>query len=168
MILRRVKMGNAITILSMGVPFLHMGQEIGLSKQGLDNTYNITKVNNMNWSLVDDRFEMVNYIKGLIKMRKRATGIRLFNPSEIDKHLSLNRLDNNLLLVSMKNVMMEDNRFYKEAIIIFNPTDKKVTLELPSYYNVLISRGGEVSDNAIHVKNTIVNPASLEVLVLNE
>lgn len=168
MILRRVKMGNAITILAMGVPFIHMGQEIGLSKRGLDNTYNIPKVNNMDWSLVDERFEMVNYIKGLITMRKKAIGIRLFTPSEIDKHLSLNRLDNNLLLVSMKNVEMDDHRLYKEAIIIFNPTDKRVTLELPSYYNVLISRGGEVSDNAIHVKNTIVNPASLEVLVLNE
>ena len=61
--LQRVNFANAITILSLGVPFIHMGQEIGLSKCLLDNTYNVPKVNNMDWSLVETRSEMVRYVK---------------------------------------------------------------------------------------------------------
>jgi pullulanase len=37
-LLARVKLTNGIIASSIGVPFYHMGQEIGQSKKGLDNT----------------------------------------------------------------------------------------------------------------------------------
>ena len=56
-LLKRVKLGNAIISTIFGVPFFHMGQEIGLSKNGNDNTYNVLNINKMDWNLVDKRLD---------------------------------------------------------------------------------------------------------------
>ena len=39
-LLKLVMLANAFVSFSFGVPFFHMGQEIGLSKLNQDNTYN--------------------------------------------------------------------------------------------------------------------------------
>ena len=50
-LLERVSLANSILLLSFGIPFIHMGQEIGLSKEGLDNTYKTLRVNNLTIAL---------------------------------------------------------------------------------------------------------------------
>ena len=70
-ILKRVKFANALTFLALGVPFIHMGQEIGMSKFGLDNSYNVLNVNSMDWKLVKKRYPMVKYLGDLITLRKQ-------------------------------------------------------------------------------------------------
>ncbi len=160
--LKRVKLANAITILSFGVPFIHMGQEIGLSKQLLDNTYNIPKINNMDWKLVEERMGMVSYLKDLITVRKNMRFSLVNNIEEINDSIEVEHLESGLLMVKItnKNFLVQD----QEAIIFVNPTEENIPIELDDYYRIYLSSYGILSGQQ-YVKNFLVPKLSLEVVV---
>ena len=85
----RHRLATSIVLLSQGVPFLHAGQEFFRTKKGVENSYNSPdKINCLNW---DDRStykENVEYVKGLIKLRKQHGGFRLSTKKLIEKHVT--------------------------------------------------------------------------------
>ena len=53
--LLRVSFANEIVLYSLGIPFFHAGQEIGLSKKGEGNTYNAgDSLNQFKYSLLKE------------------------------------------------------------------------------------------------------------------
>ena len=161
--LQRVKFANALTILSLGVPFIHMGQEIGLSKCLLDNTYNVPKVNNMDWDLVDAREEMVLYLADLIKVRKKLNLYKFTSISEL-QDVSINHLENGLITIEIKNPKYLYND-YKEGLFVINPTTETKSLELKDYYRVYLGSNGKTKDES-YTKNFISPDLSVELLIL--
>ena len=161
--LQRVKFANAITILSLGVPFIHMGQEIGLSKCLLDNTYNVPKVNNMDWDLVDARSEMVDYLSDLIALRKQLGLYKVEHLSELED-VTIKHLENGLITIEIKNnkLLFDD---YKEGIIVINPTDSSQTLELKDYYLVYFGYDA-INKEELYSKNFISKGLEVELLLL--
>ena len=135
MLLDRVSLANTILLLSFGVPFLHMGQEIGLSKDGLDNTYKTLSVNNMDYRLVDERFDMVNRFRMMNILRRKLGYSKLFKREDMDNYFEISHWDNGIyvLVAKNKNVVCQE----KEFVIMLNPTDKVVSFELDDYYTVL-------------------------------
>ena len=161
--LQRVKFANAITILSLGVPFIHMGQEIGLSKCLLDNTYNVPKVNNMDWDLVASRSEMVDYLSDLIALRKQLGLYKVEHLSELE-NVSIKHLENGLITIEIKdNKLLFDD--YKEGIIVINPTDSSQTLELKDYYLVYFGYDA-INKEELYSKNFISKGLEVELLLL--
>ena len=161
--LQRVKFANALTILSLGVPFLHMGQEIGLSKCLLDNTYNVPKVNNMDWELVETRAEMVNYLSDVIKVRKKLGLYQIKSASEL-QNLNINHLGNGLItieIVDSKHLFGD----YKEGLFVINPTTEPKPLELKDYYRVYLGSNGKSLDDT-YSKNFIAADLSICLLLL--
>ena len=161
--LKRVKLANAITILSFGVPFIHMGQEIGLSKQLLDNTYNIPKINNMDWSLVEERKEMVNYLTDVIKLRRMLRYDLIKSIDDLKDNVSVKHLDNGLLQIKISNtkLLLE----HDEAVMIINPTTNNQTLELDDYYKLFFTTAGLVKAEDSFMKNFYSPSLSIVVLV---
>ncbi|MFN4215509.1 type I pullulanase [Exiguobacterium sp.] len=75
--LRMQRFATAIVITSQGVPFLHAGQEFGRTKQGVENSYNAPdRINHFDWDLRDERLAEVEYVKTLLKLRRRHTCFR--------------------------------------------------------------------------------------------
>ncbi len=67
-------------LVSRGVPMMLMGDEIGRSQGGNNNTW--CQNNNlgwMNWNEINFNLELFNYVKQLIHIRKKL--IHIFNPS---------------------------------------------------------------------------------------
>ena len=161
--LQRVKFANALTVLSLGVPFIHMGQEIGLSKCLLDNTYNVPKVNNMDWDLVESRSEMVTYLVDLIKTRKK---LGLYKASKVDElqNVNINHLENGLITIEIKDskYLFDD---YKEGLFVINPTSENKSLELKDYYRVYLGSNGRTKDES-YSKNFISPSLTMELLLL--
>ena len=161
--LQRVKFANALTILSLGVPFIHMGQEIGLSKCLLDNTYNVPKVNNMDWDLVDARGDMVKYMADLIHVRKKFGLYKISSVSEL-QDVNISYLKNGLITIEIKNAKYIHGD-YKEALFVINPTTDTKTLELKDYYRVYLGANGRTKDES-YSKNFISADLTVQILLL--
>ena len=158
-LLDRVALGNAILLLSFGIPLIHMGQEIGLSKDGLDNTYNTLGVNNLDYRLVDERFDMVNRFRLLNILARKLGYTHLFKKEDIENYFTISHWDNGVyaLTAKEKNVICNE----KEFVILFNPTDKAVNFELDDYYTVF---EGECKGQEIRTKNCFLPGCNLIML----
>lgn len=161
--LQRVKFANAMTLLSVGVPFIHMGQEIGLSKCMLDNTYNVPKVNNMDWDLVESRQEMVKFMRELIKVRKMIPLFKVNKVSELE-NVNINYSENGLITIEVKEPKLLLPGF-KEGLIIINPSEETKTIELKDYYQIFFDSNGICEDEA-YAKNFLVADLCVAILGL--
>lgn len=158
-LLDRVALGNAILLLSFGVPLIHMGQEIGLSKDGLDNTYKTIGVNNLDYRLVDERFDMVNRFRLLNILARKLGYTHLFKKEDIENFFSISHWDNGVyaLTAKEKNVICNE----KEFVILFNPTSKAINFELDDYYTVY---EGDCNGQKIRTKNCFLSGCNLIML----
>ena len=158
-LLDRVVLANSILLLSFGVPFVHMGQEIGLSKDGLDNTYKTLGVNNMDYRLVDERFDMVNRFRLMNILRRKLGYLKLFKREDIEGLFEISHWDNGVyaLVAKEKNIICHE----KEFVLLFNPTDKAVSFELDDYYTVL---EGVNEEQKINIKNGFLPGCNLLML----
>ena len=162
-LLDRVSLGNTILLLSFGVPLFHMGQEIGLSKDGLDNTYKTIGVNNLNYRLVDERFDMVNRFRLFNILRKKLAYTHLSNVEDIKGFFEISHWDNGVYALTAKDKNVFANE--KEFVILINPTSEKISFELDDYYTVL---NGIDDGKAINVKNGFLPGCSLLMLFLKK
>lgn len=77
--LRRRQMRNAIAILmvSQGVPMILMGDEVGRSQNGNNNTYcHDSELNWMNWDLLEKNADLFRFFKNCINFRKAHPVLR--------------------------------------------------------------------------------------------
>ncbi|MBQ6730938.1 MAG: type I pullulanase [Bacilli bacterium] len=158
-LLDRVMLGNSILLLSFGVPLIHMGQEIGLSKDGLDNTYKTLGVNNMDYRLVDERFDMVNRFRLMNSLRRKLGYLKLFNKEDLKDFFEISHWDNGVyvLIARNKNIICQE----KEFVLLINPTSNAVSFELDDYYTVL---EGVKDEQSINVKNGFLPACNLMIL----
>ena len=162
-ILSRVKFANAITILSMGIPFIHMGQEIGLSKFGLDNTYNIKDVNDMDWDLVEERKDMVRYMIDLIKIRKTFVIEKCMDDKEkLAQTFDMFHLPSGVLSIAIRDPNFTNG--HKKILIMLNPTDKVQQVEFDSYFTLFLSSAGVYkSRDALCMTTYMAAPGTLTI-----
>lgn len=101
--LKRLELFNVVNMFSFGVPFFHMGQEIGQSKKMEHNTYNAgDELNQFNYDLLSERFEYVKRFRGLVALRKRLSFLHTINPETIKELVSFvpQNQDNSLVLIA--------------------------------------------------------------------
>ncbi|MFN6315576.1 MAG: hypothetical protein ACK4VJ_02840, partial [Rhodoluna sp.] len=84
------KLGSAIVFVSQGIPFLHAGQEFMRTKWDPEtktynkNSYNSTDVvNSLKWADRLTYASQVNYIKGMISLRKAHKAFRMTSADKI-------------------------------------------------------------------------------------
>ena len=158
-LLDRVTLANSILLLSFGIPLIHMGQEIGLSKDGLDNTYNMVGVNNMDYRLVDERFDMVNRFRLLNILARKLNYKSLFKREDLQDFFTISHWDNDIYALSAKEKNVFDHE--KEFLILFNPNNRPITFELDDYYTVV---EGVDKGQAIRIKNGFLPGCNLLML----
>ena len=161
MLLDRVSLGNQILLLSFGIPFIHAGQEIGQSKDGLDDTYKTLGVNNLNYRLIDERFDMVNRFRYFNILRKKLAYAHLFDPEDLRGFFEISHWDNGIYSLTAKDKNLLDHE--KEFVILINPTKDNISFTLDAYYTVL--NGLNVKDE-INVKNGFLPGCLLKLLYL--
>ena len=162
-ILKRVKFANALLMFALGTPLIHMGQEIGLSKCGLDNTYNVKGVNNMDWKLVEERKEMIDYLADLIKVRKKFSLFKLRKPSDILKTFDMFQLPNGIMSIAIRDPKFLD--ISKKAVIIVNPNEKTLPVEFDDYLRLYLGSGGLTTKEYI-VKSCLAPAGTVCIFLL--
>ncbi len=82
------RLATAITILSQGIPFLHAGQEFFRTKQGEENSYcSPDAINKLDWKRKALHMDNVDYVKGLIALRKRNDVFRFRMNEAVKKNM---------------------------------------------------------------------------------
>ena len=162
-LLKRVKLANSIIMTMFGVPFYHMGQEIGLSKGGHDNTYNVLNVNKMDWNLVDERYDMIKHFKDLITLRKSVDLYHIHKRDDLSS--AIKYVDNEAGLFIYKCNKKKLIRGHENYLVIYNPNNKAITYELDSDYILVFHSSGFNPKDEIKLKNLMIPPVSMTILV---
>ena len=160
LILERIKFANTITMFSFGVPFFHMGQEIGQSKFGLGNSYNVVRVNNMSWKLVDERFAMVAYFHLAAKLRREK--LPLFHsddPSVFANTFKAERWPNGIICYSADGPEIAP---YKKLLVLMNNSAEDKHFTLDDYY-VYLSAKDLSSKTHTYVKNGVIGASVIQI-----
>lgn len=86
--LAMAKLAHGAVFLSQGIPFLHAGEEFLRTKQGVENSYNSPdSVNGLDWTALSRHAGAVDYVRGLIALRKARPELRLRTAESVSKAL---------------------------------------------------------------------------------
>lgn len=165
---KRHRLATGMVLLAQGIPFLHSGQEFFRTKKGNGNSYRSS--DDINWLDWDRRglfSENVNYIQGLINIRKSHRAFRLPTAKSIRNHIEFLRLQRPIIGYYLKDV----GHFGKwsSIVVLVNPTlqESKIDLPLEGTWSVLarsnIAAVEPITENS-H-ENYLLEPISLSILV---
>ena len=155
------RLGTAILMISQGTPFMQAGEEMLRTKDGEHNSYNSCDgINNINWDALtpnSDEYAMMQYYKGLLKMRK-TYGIFT---SGTDVTVTFTDLEHG---ATVAEFVSSDG---EKAIVVINPTSDLITAELDGEYK-LVANGTLAGSEAIEIASgeVTVSPLSVYVYVM--
>jgi len=119
---KRQRLATAFVILAQGVPFIHAGQEFFRTKKGVENSYKSPdSINEINWNLLDENKEHIDFVKELIRIRKKYDLFRLSAPSQIKECIDVRINDNGTIIYKLKDqetdlIVIFKNSFIEEEI----------------------------------------------------
>ncbi|MBS3972747.1 MAG: type I pullulanase [Erysipelotrichia bacterium] len=159
--IKKHKMLIGSILLSMGIPFLHSGQEFARTKNGAHNTYRSSDlINQIDWQRKDRYSDIVAYTQDMIKLRKSLAVLRFNDVKLIQKHVSFTDLQNSILLMEFKDVRAYGE--YEHIKIFFNPTGTVMYHRLEDYYQLLANEAGLIGN--IPVQSLTINPHTIVVV----
>lgn len=149
---KRQMLMTAIVILSLGVPFIHAGQEFCRTKNLDHNSYmSSDEVNKFDYELMEKNIDCVNYVKALIKFRKENADFRLFSREEIMSKVYASYNKNGIVKYYVGNYL-----------VVFNPNNIAKRIMLKDEYQLV----DIFSEEKIDCKKSIVaSPISTTILI---
>lgn len=136
-LLKRVKMINAAVLLAAGIPFIHAGQEVGLSKKGNDNSFDAgDAINGFDYAVAEKRDDMRKFMADLIAFRKAHGFFSLKNKDDVVANMSFVDLDKNALMIKYKD---GDSGYY---YVLINPSKEAVSYRFPNYVKIVFNESG--------------------------
>lgn len=88
--LARAKLADSLILLSQGITDMQFGQEFLRTKGGNGNSYNAgDAVNAIDWNRSVEQAGSVNYVKGLIALRKSIKNLHLSSYDDIAKNMTV-------------------------------------------------------------------------------
>ncbi|BCD29711.1 pullulanase [Bacillus cereus] len=159
------KLSSSILLTSQGIPFLHAGQEFMRTKYGDHNSYKSPdSINQMDWLRRAAFKNEVDYMKGLIELRKKYPAFRMTSAEQIKKQVSFIDTPKNVVAYSIKGIGNKNEYF----MVTHNANRENVDITLPSKgpWKVLVD-GKQAGSKTLYVvhDNKIKVPA-LSSLVL--
>ncbi len=158
-IIKRINMINVAVLVADGIPFIHAGQEIGLSKGGMDNTYNAgDRINGFDYNVLDSRTDMYKFFNDAIYTRNRIYAFVGGNSQKLKDSMTFENLPYNAVKI---NYHLDDADIY----IIFNPTKNSFTYSFGNYVTILFNETGNVEKQDFYTRLAIINALSVYVFI---
>ncbi|CZQ97269.1 immunoglobulin e-set [Trichococcus palustris] len=146
---RRHLLASSLVLLSQGVPFIHAGQEYMRTKHGVENSYNAPdEINRMDWKRRDENGAAVDYLKGLIQLRKSEPLFRLKSIAEIKQHMNILKAEYQIVVYQLED---ESALYY----VVFNGQGNAIDFDVES---------GDYFELIHDCKNYMDAPQTLEKL----
>lgn len=122
------RLATSIVLVSQGLPFLHSGQEFFRTKHGVGNSYRSPdSINQLDWDRKWCYSEHIDYLKGMIAIRKTFSCFRMRTAAEIRKYQHPLPVSFPLIGYHYQNNLGD----FHEVIVLINPTRNKRWIPLP-------------------------------------
>lgn len=154
--LRRIIFANSLILFSNGIPFFHMAQEVGGSKNGDHNSFQSgDNINQFQYRLLDERQWMVKTFQDLIALRKefRKHAPQGWQPSD----LTIHRLSHGAVTVEYRI----GGQHY---VLIWNPSLHQILMPSPLQTLPLIFDG----ESKVHHVENFTHIPPLRFLMLKQ
>ena len=160
--LKILKTANFSVLFSFGIPFIHAGQEIGLSKQMHENTYNEgDKYNKFDYSILDERIALFDYTKSLIELKKSMSLKHMISSDSgvIEDTNFFTNLDKNAVGLSFA----DPNGSGRTFNICYNPNESNVKVDFDDTYRLIVDENGYKKESKKYFSSVILTPFSVYV-----
>ena len=102
--LARAKLADSLILLSQGIADMQFGQEFLRTKGGNGNSYNAgDAVNAIDWNRTVEQAGSVNYVKGLIALRKSIKNLHLSSYDDIAKNMTVLQQSDGVVAYQLKD-----------------------------------------------------------------
>jgi len=124
------RLATTIVLLAQGIPFLHSGQEFFRTKKGIGNSYSSPdEINQLDWDRKNQFSANVEYIKGMITIRKAHRAFRFHLRAQIVKHMKFLPLKKPIIGYVLYDV--GEYGSWKHIAVFLNPTENHQAVMLP-------------------------------------
>ncbi len=128
---KMVKLAGALVLTSQGIPFLHAGVEFCRTKGGNPNSYKAPdSVNQIEWSYKKEYYDVFEYYKNLIRLRKEHPAFRMTGTGMIQKCIHF-CMEYKIGVVSYCIEGAEAGDSWKKIILLFNGSRQDIKHPLP-------------------------------------
>jgi len=151
------KLALSIVLTSQGIPFLHAGTEFLRSKKGVENSYESPdSINAIEWDEKTKHKDVVDYVKGLIALRKAHPAFRMTSAAAIATNLHFLETGPGLIAYTLNGSAVKDQ--WKKILVCFNGNAEQKTLPLQGVWQVAVKNNefqkGSVKGELIMAPNS--------------
>ena len=171
------KLAAAIVLTSQGIPFMQAGEELLRTKERADGSFEDNSykspdsINKIDWKRKEKYYNVFEYYKGLIKLRKSHIAFRMKSTEDIKNNIVFlkkneNFYDDNVVAYMINSKAVRDK--WDNIIVIFNANNKDIKINLPNNrWKIVVNKdfAGTKELNNIEGNSLIVEAISTCVLV---
>lgn len=160
------KLSNAIILTCQGIPFLHSGVEFCRTKHNVEDSVRSEDcINWMDWDRKAEFIDVVEYYKGLIKLRKDHSAFRMNSAQQIRKHLEFLDTPKNTVGFILKNYANNDT--WKDILVIYNSNRETVSVSIPEgSWNVVTDKYKADTEVIRTINGNFAEVLSVSIMVL--
>ena len=161
------RLALGIVLTSQAIPFLHAGTEMCRTKDGDENSYKSgDEVNSIKWNTKTRHQKTLDYVKGLIQLRKDHPAFRLGSTAAIQKHLQfIQTADDQVVAYRIENAPGDA---WTDVLVMYNGSTSSKRRELPTGNWQAVVQDGVVNMKGIGrpaTKRITVPGSSMAILV---
>jgi len=145
------KLSNALVLTSQGIPFIHAGEEMIRTKNGVENSYKSPDaINEINW-LNRDKYDAVfNYYKSFIALRKNHPAFRMPTNAMIQEYIKFEKSEiPGIISYQLTNNANGDK--WKTIFVVFNGNKENKTISLPPRKWTLVANETGVNEKGFEI-----------------
>lgn len=160
------RLATAIVLFAQGIPFLHAGQEFFRTKKGVGNSYRSPNdINQLDWDQAYAEMEHIDFVKGLISVRKSHQAFRFSRAEQIRQHASFLPVPKPVIAYYLDDV----SRYgpWHALLVLINPLRTEVVVNIPNReWSVLVDehRAQATPLRVIHGDTVVIPPLAVYCL----
>ena len=136
------KLAAAIVQFSAGIPFMQAGEEAGRTKQGEDNSYNLSKeLNRLDWNRMYKFQDLISYYKGLHEVRNQFSGFYDLSEKARTRQHFYENLPEGIIAYEMEGIRGTDQ--WEKVVVNFHASQEPTEFVLGNTgYKRIVSPSG--------------------------
>lgn len=161
------RLATSLVVIAQGIPFLHCGQEFFRTKDGVGNSYKSPDaINQVDWARKIEYEGNVEYIKGIIEVRKRFKCFRLRSADDIRLSTRILPAPSPMIVYTL-DVGDMDPEGWSQLLVMVNPSQVNQNFMLPNgeWFKIVDKQAATPSQRGIvPIGQFNLEPVSLNIL----